>query len=204
MKAMILVTGGSGALGSAVVERLKQNGEVLSVDTEDVDLSDFEATNKWAKGKGPLSAIVALAGGFSMCDLSDMGSDDFHSSFNMNACTAFSTLAAFGHALKDGGAVVLVGSPAYEGAAGMSAYAASKAAVVSLAKSAAEEWKSRRIRVNAILPRIIDTPSNRKAMPDADFDTWQKPAEIAEVIAFLVSDGAAIVSGNEIHLDRVR
>jgi NAD(P)-dependent dehydrogenase (short-subunit alcohol dehydrogenase family) len=75
--------------------------------------------------------------------------------------------------------------------------------VVSLAKSAAEEWKPRAIRVNVILPDIIDTPANRRSMPKADFDKWQKPAEIAEVIAFLLSEKATNVSGNALALGRV-
>ena len=97
---------------------------------------------------------------------------------------------------------VLVGSQAYQGAAGMSLYAASKAAVVSFAKSAALELHDKGITVNCILPDIIDTPANREAMPDADFDTWAKPDEIAEVIGFLLSEGARVASGNAIRLGR--
>jgi NAD(P)-dependent dehydrogenase (short-subunit alcohol dehydrogenase family) len=84
----------------------------------------------------------------------------------------------------------------------MSAYAASKAGVVSLAKSASLEWEGRGIRVNVILPDTIDTLPNRKAMPDANFDKWQKPSEIAEVISFLLSQKAINIKGNALDLGR--
>jgi NAD(P)-dependent dehydrogenase (short-subunit alcohol dehydrogenase family) len=137
-----------------------------------------------------------------MNDLGKFSGADYTEIFDMNERTAFSTLNAFSESLATGASVILVGSQAYTGAAGKSAYAASKAAVVSLAKSAAMEWKDRGIRVNVVLPDIIDTPANRKSMPNADFDKWQKPSEIAEVIAFLLSGMAINVTGNAINLNR--
>lgn len=194
----IVVTGSSGALGGAVVERLAEVGEVIPAE---IDLSSFEKTKQWGDAVGsPVHGLVALAGGFRMHNLGDMDDANFTEIFDMNARTAFSTLNAFSDYLANGAGVVLVGSQSYAGAQGMSAYAASKAAVVSLSKSAALEWKARGIRVNVILPDIIDTPANRKSMPDADFSKWQSPAEIAEVIAFLLSDHAGNVSGNAINL----
>ena len=200
----VVVTGADGALGTGVVERLSKDWTVIPADVDKVDLRDFEATRVWANEVGrPLHGLVGLAGGFSMGEISAMDSAAFNHQFQLNAGTAFSTLSAFSDLLADGASVVLVGSQAYKGAAGMSAYAASKAAVVSFAKSASLEWKSRGIRVNTILPDIIDTPANRKSMPDANFDKWQKPSEIAEVIAFLLSDKAINVNGNAIELGRV-
>ena len=204
MRSRIVVTGADGALGSAVADRLKGDGEVISADIKTVDLRDFKATQAWASSVGsPVTGLIALAGGFGMMDIADIDDEHCRKMFDLNTKTAISTLSAFDKFLADGAAVILVGSQAYTGAEGMSAYAASKAAVVSLAKSAAEEWKPRGIRVNVILPDIIDTPANRKSMPSANFDKWQKPSEIAEVIAFLLSGNAAIISGNEIRLGRV-
>jgi NAD(P)-dependent dehydrogenase (short-subunit alcohol dehydrogenase family) len=78
---------------------------------------------------------------------------------------------------------------------GMGAYAASKAGVARLTEALAEELKDRRITVNAVLPSIIDTPTNRKDMPDADFSRWVSPAQLTAVIAFLLSDAADAVTG---------
>jgi len=196
----IVVTGSSGAIGGTVVDRLERIGEIL---TSEVDLADFAKTTEWADKVGsPVHGLVALAGGFQMRNLGEMDDSTYSEIFDMNARSAFSTLNAFAKYFADGAGVVLVGSQAYTGAKGMSAYAASKAAVVSLAKSAVLEWKDRGIRVNVILPDIIDTPTNRESMPDADFDKWQKPSEIAEVIAFLLSERAINVKGNALDLGR--
>ena len=199
----VVVTGSDGNLGKAVVERLSQEFEVIEVDKDVVDLRNFDATKKWAKSVGNIDALVALAGGFGMRALEEMTEDDFAAMFPLNAKTAFSTLSAFATFLNPGSAVVLVGSQAYTGAANMSAYAAAKAAVISLANSAADEWKKNKVRVNCILPDIIDTPQNRQSMPDANFDAWQKPSEIAEVIAFLLSPNAINVNKNALKLGRV-
>jgi NAD(P)-dependent dehydrogenase (short-subunit alcohol dehydrogenase family) len=94
------------------------------------------------------------------------------------------------------GAIVNVASKAgLEHGAGIAAYAASKAAAVAMMDSLAAELKSTGVRVNSILPSIIDTEANRKAMPAADFAKWPKPADIARVILFLCSDDAKVVHG---------
>jgi NAD(P)-dependent dehydrogenase (short-subunit alcohol dehydrogenase family) len=79
--------------------------------------------------------------------------------------------------------------------AGMGAYAASKAGVARLTEALAEELKDRGITVNALLPSIIDTPANRADMPDADFSRWVQPKQLAEAIAFLLSDRASAITG---------
>src|SRR5205823_10253322 len=87
-----------------------------------------------------------------------------------------------------GGRIVNVASkPAVVPAAGLSAYAASKAAVANLTLGLSEELAAERIWVNAVLPSIMDTPANRQAMPKADFDKWPKVQEVAATIAFLAS-----------------
>ncbi len=99
--------------------------------------------------------------------------------------------------LKEGhGAIVNVASKAaLDHAAGAAAYAASKAAAVAMMDSLAADMKGCGIRVNTILPSIIDTETNRKAMPKADFAKWPKPEDIARVILFLCSDDARVIHG---------
>jgi len=94
------------------------------------------------------------------------------------------------------GAVVNVGAnAAAKAGAGMGAYAASKAGVARLTEALAEELKDEGVRVNAVLPSIIDTPANRADMPDADFSRWVSPENLAQVIAFLLSPDATAVTG---------
>jgi NAD(P)-dependent dehydrogenase (short-subunit alcohol dehydrogenase family) len=99
--------------------------------------------------------------------------------------------------LKQGsGAIVNVAAKAaFDHGAGAAAYAASKAAAVAMMDSLAADVKGTGVRVNSILPSIIDTAANRQAMPEANFATWPKPEEIAQVILFLCSDHAAVVHG---------
>ena len=80
----------------------------------------------------------------------------------------------------------------------MAPYAASKSAVARLTEGLAAELKTKRIRVNAVLPSIIDTPANRADMPNADFASWVTADELAEVIAFLLSDRASGITGASI------
>jgi NAD(P)-dependent dehydrogenase (short-subunit alcohol dehydrogenase family) len=91
---------------------------------------------------------------------------------------------------------VNVGSRASEApSGGAAAYAASKAAVAALTRSLAEEVRADGIQVNAVLPSIIDTPANRRAMPDAATDRWVKPADIARIILWLASAENRQISG---------
>jgi NAD(P)-dependent dehydrogenase (short-subunit alcohol dehydrogenase family) len=96
---------------------------------------------------------------------------------------------------KSGSIVNVAAKAAFDHGAGAAAYAASKAAAVALMDSLAADTKGAGIRVNSILPSIIDTAANRSAMPDANFATWPKPEEIAEVILFLSSNFARSIHG---------
>jgi NAD(P)-dependent dehydrogenase (short-subunit alcohol dehydrogenase family) len=97
---------------------------------------------------------------------------------------------------QESGAIVnIAAKAAFDHAAGASAYAASKAAAVAMMDCLAEDLRGTRIRVNSVLPSIIDTAPNRQAMPSADFSTWPKPEEIARVILFLCSDDARLIHG---------
>jgi len=215
-----VVTGGTGALGRAVVETFAQNGYevyMTAIDESErsgyrgpgkidvVDLANLEEAKRWARSiDKPISAAALVAGGFSMQPIEKASEDDFEHLMNLNARSAFYSLSALVPYLERAGSasVVLVGARVYSGAASMALYAASKAFVVSLAKSASLELKSKGIRVNAILPDVIDTPANRKAMPDADFDKWAKPEEIAQVILYLCSEESRLITGAIIPIGR--
>jgi NAD(P)-dependent dehydrogenase (short-subunit alcohol dehydrogenase family) len=100
---------------------------------------------------------------------------------------------------RGGGRVVTVGAgAALRGAAGMGAYSASKSALIRLTESMSAELKDRNVNVNCVLPSIIDTPENRRAMPGADPSAWVAPEALADVIVFLGSDGARALHGASI------
>src|SRR5205823_688165 len=100
---------------------------------------------------------------------------------------------------RGSGAIVNVAAKAaVDHPGGLAAYAASKAAAVALMDSLAADLKGTGVRVNSLLPSIIDTELNRKAMPDADFSRWPKPEEIARIILFLCSDEARLIHGASI------
>jgi NAD(P)-dependent dehydrogenase (short-subunit alcohol dehydrogenase family) len=104
-------------------------------------------------------------------------------------------MAALPH-LASGGRIVNIGANAAARAGlVMGAYTASKSGVARLTESLAEELKERGITVNALLPSIIDTPANRRDMPDADFSRWVKPEQLAATIVFLLSDEASAITG---------
>ena len=96
---------------------------------------------------------------------------------------------------KHGAIVNVAAKAAVDHGAGASAYAASKAAAVALMDCLAADVKGKGVRVNSILPSIIDTAVNRQAMPGAAFDQWPKPEDIARVILFLCSDDAKVIHG---------
>ena len=96
---------------------------------------------------------------------------------------------------KHGAIVNVASKAALSHTAGLAAYAASKAAALAMLDSLAEELKGTGVRANTILPSIIDTEANRKAMPAADFGKWPKPEDIARVVLFLCSDEARVIQG---------
>lgn len=147
----------------------------------------------------PLRALVNLIGGYAGgAPVHETPLDDFERQFAVNVRpTYLVTQAALPHLMAaGGGAVVCVSSRAavspFPGAAG---YIASKAAVLAFAQAVAVEYREARIRCNAVLPSVIDTPANRAAQPHADHSRWVTPAEIATVIRFLASDGSGSISG---------
>lgn len=213
----IAVTGAAGSLGAAIVHAaLDAGGVVAAVDHAPVaaadsknlhefggvDLASDEAAQKAfaAIGEklGGLDALVNVAGTFRWEKVEQGRLATWDLLFNVNLRTAVaSSMAALPLlAQSKAGRIVNIGAAgATKAAAGMGAYAASKAGVAKLTEALAEELKDRGVTVNAILPTTIDTPVNRKDMPDADHSRWVKPEQIAAVILFLLSDEAQAVTG---------
>ncbi len=227
-----LVTGGTGALGRAIVHRLLAGGARVHVtwrrEAEAADLRAFlgaaaaqlvlheadvssaaDVTAVFHSMKadpGRLDILACLAGGFTAAPLEATDPMAWDKMVATNATSTFLCCRAAVPLLRAGGRgriVNVAARPALElGAPNMSAYAASKAAVLSLTYSLAKELVRDRITVNAIVPSIIDTAANRAAMPRADTSAWLNPEEIAEVVAFLAGEGAAVVTGTAVNLSR--
>ena len=218
----IIVTGAFGHLGSAVADHFEALGEkVARIDYAPapegspahhiggVDLSNAGAAKAALEqvidALGAPSVLVNIAGGFVWETLSDGGPDTWERMFRMNAMTAVTMCKTCLPALtsQQGAAIINIGAAAAAKAdTGMGAYAASKAAVARLTESLAAELSGADITVNAVLPTIIDTPTNRADMPDADTSGWVRAADIANVIAFLASDSARSISGESIRVSR--
>jgi NAD(P)-dependent dehydrogenase (short-subunit alcohol dehydrogenase family) len=213
----VLVTGGTGGLGTAVTQAFLDGGwrvvvpwiaerELERVQAHDrlelvrADLFDPDAVAAAVEAAGPsLRAAVNLVGGFAIHDrVHETPIETFEEQLRLNLRPTYLVCAAALPVLlaAGGGAIVCVSSRAarqpFPGAAG---YVVSKAAVLALVDALDAEYRKDRIRVNAVLPSVIDTPFNRSSMPDADFDTWVAPEEIARVIRFLCSDDASVTSG---------
>jgi NAD(P)-dependent dehydrogenase (short-subunit alcohol dehydrogenase family) len=224
-KRVALVTGASGALGSALTRGLAAEsrlvvavGRGVSQTELDRDLGEgralaaaFDVTEPsgWAKllaelsprGDHPRAAVFAAGawrGGKSLHEETDDATWDAMLSANLT--TARISLRALlpGMLAAGGGSVVLVGSRAAVRpweGARAAAYAASKAALIALAQSVGAEVLDGGVRVNVVLPATIDTPQNRAAMKDADTSRWVKPESLTEVVSFLLSERARDVSG---------
>jgi NAD(P)-dependent dehydrogenase (short-subunit alcohol dehydrogenase family) len=210
----VVITGGGGVLGGAVARVAAARGaNVVLIDVAalpdgpgvrlgNVDLIDLGAARRAmdeAKAKtGRLDALLNIAGGFRWQTLEEGELAVWDALYAMNVKTAATaSKAALPHLLASGdGRIVNVGAAgAVNAAAGMGAYAASKSGVMRLTESLAQELKGRGVTVNAVLPSIIDTPANRKDMPDADFSKWVQPDELADVMLFLAGPGARAVTG---------
>jgi NAD(P)-dependent dehydrogenase (short-subunit alcohol dehydrogenase family) len=214
-----IVTGGTGGLGTAVVERLRDDGwrvvvpwiaerELERLDNREglelvqADLFDPESVAQVVRAAAdgpPLRGLVNLVGGFAAGGrVHETPIEEFERQFQLNLRPTYLVTQAVLEPMLEqgGGSIVCVGTRAalqpFSGAAG---YISSKAAVIAFAHAVAVEYRDDGVRCNAILPSVIDTPGNRASMPNADFDRWVKPAEIAGVIAHLLSEDSAPISG---------
>jgi NAD(P)-dependent dehydrogenase (short-subunit alcohol dehydrogenase family) len=224
MARSIIVTGGFGVLGQAVAEAFARRGDKIaridfaanpakaiegSLDVGGVDLTDATATaaalDKVRQVHGGIDVLVNVAGGFTWETLEQGNLDTWARMQAMNLTTNATITKLALPALKaaDHGRIVNSGAgAAVKAGMGMGAYTASKAGVHRLTEALAEELAGTGVTVNAILPSIIDTPTNRKDMPDADFTQWVLPEAIADVIVFLASPAARGVTGALIPVTR--
>ena len=212
---VIAVTGGHGVLGKAVVEAALVQGLSVAVidhasghavpdgvlEVGGVDLTDPAAAQAAIDAVvarfGRLDALLNIAGGF-VWQTTDHAEPAWEKMFRLNLTTALNASRAALPHLKTSaeGRIVNVGAnAAIKSAAGMGAYAASKAGVHRLTESLAEELKDNSVTVNAVLPSILDTAQNRKDMPDADPAKWVAPSDLAAVMLFLASPAARAVTG---------
>jgi NAD(P)-dependent dehydrogenase (short-subunit alcohol dehydrogenase family) len=214
---VILVTGAAGVLGQAVIATLVARGEaVVAVDLAPmipsagqrlsvggIDLADATAGAALiaqltgTSGAGSLTGLVNVAGGFLWETVAEGGWASWERMYRINVQTAFEATRLALPALRASrGAIVNVSAAATARAgAGMGAYTAAKSAVSRLTEALAAEELANGVRVNAVMPSVIDTPANRRDMPDADHSRWVTPTEIAEVVAFLLSPAASGVTG---------
>lgn len=214
----VIVTGAAGALGHAVVaefraagravvaldrpgERLDALGRTDGVHAVAADLSGRSAVQEAFAAVDALpvtpGALVALAGAFVPGSLADLDEDTLDDLWRSNFGSALWTAQAAAPRLaaRGGGAIVTVGSKTAVGGAAPVAHATSKAAVVRLTQLLAEELRGQRIRVNAVLPSVIDTPANRSWMSEDLAARAVAPTAVAKVIAFLCGPDAAPISG---------
>lgn len=210
----IIITGANGQLGMAVVKKFLATGhQVIAVDRsgkvpgyltskdlytaykinldkeEEVTAFSQQAIKKYGKIEGAL----LLAGGFAMGGINDADGDALKKMFAMNFDTAYHlSRQLFQHMLQNGyGRIVFIGSrPALNATEGKSklGYALSKSLLFKLAELLNAEAKGKNVVAAVIAPSTIDTVPNREAMPDANFDAWVKPEQIAEVLDFICSE----------------
>ncbi|WP_309604645.1 SDR family NAD(P)-dependent oxidoreductase [Phenylobacterium sp.] len=216
---IIAITGGSGVLGSAVaVAAAEQGWRLALIDFAPsppaapvgadvffqggVDLTDANAAgaaiDAVADRFGGLDALLNIAGGFSWEKVEGATGETWKRLFLMNVQTCSNACrAAIPHLRRSAaGRIVNVGANgALKASLGMGPYAASKAGVHSLTEALAEELKPDGVTVNAVLPSILDTPTNRADMPGADFASWVAPGDLASVMLFLASEDARAVTG---------
>lgn len=217
LQPVVAITGAFGILGSAVSQAFGAAGwRVALIDVAPapavvpdgaqalggVDLTSLDAASTAfdavVQKHGRLDALINVAGGFRWETLADGSLDSWDVMYRMNVRTAATaSKAALAHLTRHGaGRIVNIASAsAVQPGAGMGAYAAAKSGVMRLTEALAAEYKGQGLTVNAILPGMIDTPQNRKDMPDADFGNWVQPADIASVIVFLASEAAHAVTG---------
>ena len=215
MTRTLVITGGHGVLGRAVLEAARADGLNLAVvdhargqtapdgvlELGGVDLTDLGAAERAmaavAERFGGVDALLNIAGGF-VWQTTDDPEPAWDRMFALNLKTALNASRAALPFLKQSpeGRIVNVGANgALKAAAGMGAYAASKAGVHRLTESLAEELKATPVTVNAVLPSILDTEQNRKDMPDADPAKWVQPSDLARVMLFLASPESRAITG---------
>ena len=210
----VVVTGASGALGRAVIETLAKRGDSVAaisrkpnrdfpssvVQVASGDLAESKsalaAVSEAAAALGGIDALIHLVGTFVWMPVEQSSHNDWQRLYRENVESALSVIQACLPVIQNGGSIICVGAASAEPASkGMAPYAAAKSGVARLVEALSKELKARKVRVNAVLPSIIDTPRNRDDMPDTDPSDWTSPEAVADVIAFLISDQARAING---------
>ena len=221
---VVVITGAAGALGSVVSKKFFDKGAMMAlvdkrVDTHvsqwqdvktvmcqesDLTLASSVETSvgRVLERFGRIDALVNIAGGFTMGHLvHEADEETWDYMLDINAKSVFLMTRAvipFMRKQKKGSVVNVSAKTALKGGIGVAPYVVSKSSVIKLTECLAEENRQAGINVNCVLPSIIDTPANRKDMPDADFSRWVSPEAIADVILFLVSEESRAVHGASI------
>jgi NAD(P)-dependent dehydrogenase (short-subunit alcohol dehydrogenase family) len=208
----ILITGATGALGQAVLDKFVGSGDhvlavhapnqkpasVTGVEWVAADLTQRKSVIDLFARIDDIDAVVHCAGGFRYGMADAISAEDFRFlvSLNFEAAYFVASAAIPGMKKRKKGALLFISSLATQNpAAGMSAYAASKAAVNAMVTSLAAELKGDGIRVNAVMPSVIDTPANRKDMPHADPSKWVSAEDIAELLYGLTLAKSKSITG---------
>ena len=215
---VVLVTGANGVLGTYVTQAFLDDGATVVGTSRKIQQSDFNNSNFTAiaaeisTGEGARVLVDQVTARFGRLDVlahtvggfaggqSTADTDDatFQRMFDLNLNSVFNILRAAIPVLRQtgDGRIVAIGSrAALEPGPGVGAYSASKAAMVSLIKTVALENKDAGLKANVILPGTMDTPANRKAMPNADFSKWVQPASVASLITWLAGEHGKDVNG---------
>lgn len=222
----IIITGANGNLGQAVVKRLLKDGNYLlaatgrsgngklpgnkNLEISEVDLLKEEQVQSFVEKslrKHPeINAAVLLVGGFAMGKLTKTGKADLDKMIDLNFYTAYNMVRPLlAHFLSrpEGGRFILVGArPGLNAADGKNffAYSLSKAMIFKLAEFINAEGKDKSVTATVIVPSTIDTETNRKAMPDADFSKWVPAENIADAISFALSETGGMLRENIIKI----
>lgn len=222
---VVLVAGGTGGLGKAVslaflgvkakvvvpyhgedqfaALKAAAGANAVALSGEMIDVTDEAATAAFVSGvvsqHGRLDALVNTVGGYAGgVKFWEMDTKVFDRMLSLNLCSGYALIRAVLPTMlkqRSGSIVNVAAKAALDHGAGAGAYAASKAAALALMDSLAGDVKGTGVRVNSILPSIIDTAVNRQAMPKANFAEWPKPEDIAQVVLFLCSDAAKVIHG---------
>jgi NAD(P)-dependent dehydrogenase (short-subunit alcohol dehydrogenase family) len=213
-----LVTGANGGLGTYVTGRLLVAGatvvgiarSIAAGEAHDsrfypvsADLTDPEEVRKLitrlAVQFQKIDLLVQVMGGFAGgASVAQTDDATWRKMMDLNLNAAFYTFRSVVPVMREAGCgrIIAIGSrQAVQPAAGVGAYSASKAALVSLVQTVALENKDKNIRANVILPGTMDTPANRSAMPKANFERWVKPSHVADLVVLLASDAGADITG---------
>lgn len=221
----LVVTGGTGGLGTALVGRLISDGyrlavtyllpdeaeefeEAFEVDDERLLLTRVDAANPEAVATlfkdvsdrwGPIHGLCSLVGGWAGGrDVEETDDVRFERMLDLNLRSAFYAVRSAIPYLKEAGwgRIVLVGSrAALDYPEGQAAFNIAKAGVVALGRTAAQELEGTGVTANVLMPSVIDTPATRRSLPYADYVDWPTPDEIAAVARFLLSEESEVMNG---------